>query len=93
MTDPEFLTQKQAAALLRVTVATIQRRRRTGDLQAIPGRPVLIPRAAVDAFLSRRMALAPAMVAAPTAAPSAAGFDAATRGVAIARRAAQRAAR
>lgn len=50
---PEFLTQEEVARILRVTVATVARRRAKGLIRSIPGRPVLIPAAALAEYLAR----------------------------------------
>jgi excisionase family DNA binding protein len=54
---PRFLTPVEAAAALRVSVDTIRRLCRTGDLQSIhiagPGTSIRIPAAAIDELLGQ----------------------------------------
>lgn len=53
--DTRFLTQEEVAKLLRRSVQSVARLRRTGELAYLPGSPVLIPEAEVMAYLERKM--------------------------------------
>lgn len=54
MDDAEYLTRLEAAAVLRASDQTIDRRIKEGELAAVRvGRRVLIPRESVEAYLGR----------------------------------------
>lgn len=50
--QPEFLTESEVAKMLRVSTSAIKRRRLSGKLAYIPGRPLLISRADLAAYLA-----------------------------------------
>lgn len=50
-----LLTQQEVADILRRDVKSVQRLRERGELGYLPGRPVLIPQAELDAYLERHM--------------------------------------
>jgi len=51
----KLLTQQEVAEILRRDVKSEQRLRAKGELGYLPGRPVMIPQAELDAYLERRM--------------------------------------
>lgn len=51
----KLLTQQEVADVLRRNVKSVQRLRAKGELGYLPGRPVMIPQAELDAYLERRM--------------------------------------
>lgn len=53
--DKRFLTQQEVADVLRRSVHSVARLRRAGELAWLPGSPVLIPAAELDAYLERKM--------------------------------------
>jgi excisionase family DNA binding protein len=67
------LTQQEAAAVLRKSVQTVYRLRREGELQFLPGRPVTIAAADLQAYIDRRQ-----ICRDQTAAPSSKGTIAAS---------------
>lgn len=53
--DKRLLTQQEIADVLRRSVASVARLRRAGELAWLPGAPVMIPAAELDAYLERKM--------------------------------------
>lgn len=53
--DKRLLTQQEVAVVLRRSVRSVARLRRMGELAWLPGAPVMIPAAELDAYLERKM--------------------------------------
>lgn len=64
MSDIVLLTQKEVAVILRKSESVVARLRASGKLAYIPGRPVLIDRADLEAYLDAERTIAAAKVAA-----------------------------
>jgi excisionase family DNA binding protein len=57
MADHDLMTDKDVAVLLKKGVRTVRRLRASGLLAYLPGKPVLIPRGALDDYLRRTVRL------------------------------------
>jgi excisionase family DNA binding protein len=51
----QLITQAEAATQLRVSLSTLRRLRKAGELRFIPGRPVRVPVDDVNAFIERNL--------------------------------------
>lgn len=57
---PRFLTEAEVAEELRRSIGTVRRLRQTGHLPFIPGRPVMIERTDLEAWIAGQKAVAAA---------------------------------